>query len=154
MSTWTAEEATRELLTVLPLLNRVVAADVRREVGEETTMPQFRVLSYLAPGPTTLSALARRQRVSLQAMGELAQALVERGWVTRSPAPNDRRQSLLHLTDQGRAHYERANARMLQHLTPLLSALSAEELAAVRVALAALNRVLAGEEGNDHDGNP
>lgn len=154
MSTWTAEDATRELLAVLPLLNRVVAADVRREVGEETTMPQFRVLSYLAPGPSTLSALARRRRVSLQAMGELAQVLVERGWVARSPAPNDRRQSLLRLTDEGRAHYERANARMLQHLTPLLSTLSDGELGAVRVALAALNRVLAGEEGNDHDGNP
>ena len=154
MSTWTAEDATRELLAVLPLLNQVVAADVRREAGEETTMPQFRVLGYLATGPSTLSALARRRRVSLQAMGELVQTLVERGWISRAPDPSDRRQSLLQLTEQGRSHYERATSRMLHHLTPLLSELSAEELGAVRVALAALHRVLTGEEGKDHDGNP
>ncbi|HEU4328484.1 MAG TPA: MarR family transcriptional regulator [Roseiflexaceae bacterium] len=153
MGTWTAEEATRELLAVLPLLNRIVASDVRREVGEDTTMPQFRVLSYLADGPITLSALARRRRVSLQAMGELAQVLVERGWVARLPDPSDRRQSLLQLTDHGRTHYERASARMLTHLTPLLAALTPEELGAVRVALGALGRVLAGEEGQEEHGN-
>ncbi|GAB4216114.1 MAG: hypothetical protein OHK0022_56840 [Roseiflexaceae bacterium] len=153
MGTWSAEDATRELLAVLPLLNRIVASDVRREVGEETTMPQFRVLSYLADGPITLSALARRRRVSLQAMGELAQVLVERGWVVRLPDPADRRQSLLQLTDHGRAHYERATTRMLTHLTPLLEALTPDELAAVRVALGALGRVLAGEEGQEEHGN-
>jgi DNA-binding MarR family transcriptional regulator len=153
MSTWTAEEATQELLAVLPLLNQVVASEVRREAGEETTMPQFRVLGYLAAGPNTLSGLARRRRVSLQAMGELVQTLVERGWISRAPDPSDRRQSLLQLTEQGRSHYERATARMLQHLTPLLRQLSAEELGAVRLALAALHRVLTGDEGNDQNGN-
>lgn len=153
MSAWTAEDATRELLAVLPLLNRIVAADVRREAGEETTMPQFRALSHLADGPVTLSALARRRCVSLQSMGELVQTLVERGWVARTPDPHDRRQSLLQLTDQGRAHYERANDRTMRHLMPLMAGLTPDELAAVRVALMALHRVLAGEEGTDHDGN-
>ena len=58
MSTWTPEEATRELLAVLPLLNRIVAAEVRREAGADTTMPQYRVLSHLAAGPMPLSTLA------------------------------------------------------------------------------------------------
>src|SRR5881409_528296 len=100
-------ETTQELLAVLPLLNRIVAAEVRREAGEETTMPQYRVLAHLVAGPLTLSAIAKKRRVSLQSMSELVQVLVERGWVARAPDPSDRRQSLLQLTDHGRAHYER-----------------------------------------------
>jgi DNA-binding MarR family transcriptional regulator len=143
---WTAEQATHELLTVLPLLTRIVAAEVRREAGDDTTMPQFRVLSHLAEKPVTLSALAKKRRVSLQSMSELVQTLVERGWVVRTPDPNDRRQQLLHLTDHGRRHYERAQDYTLRRLVPLIRALSPAELAAVEVALPALRRVLAQEE--------
>src|SRR6185295_15634394 len=68
MDNWTPEQAAQELLAILPLLTRLVAAEVRREAGDETTMPQFRVLTHLAEGPLTVSGLARRRRVSLQAM--------------------------------------------------------------------------------------
>ena len=146
MEIWTTEEITHELLAVLPLLNRIVAAEVRREAGEETTMPQFRVLAHLVDGPLTLSVLARKRRVSLQSMGELVQALVERGWVVRIPDPTDRRQHLLHLTEEGRAHYERAQEQALRRLAPLLDELTGDEMAAVQQALPALHRVLTREE--------
>ena len=151
MNAETTLEATRELLAVLPLLNRIVAAEVRREAGEDTTMPQFRVLAHLSGGPLTLSALAKKRRVSLQSMSELVQVLVERGWVVRTPDPGDRRQSLLSLTEQGRAHYERAQALTLERLVPLMAQLAPEELAAVRMALPALRRVLIQEEQNGGD---
>ena len=146
MEIWTTEEITHELLAVLPLLNRIVAAEVRREAGEETTMPQFRVLAHLVDGPLTLSVLARKRRVSLQSMGELVQVLVERGWVVRIPDPTDRRQHLLHLTEEGRAHYERAQEQALRRLAPLLDELTGDEMAAVQQALPALHRVLTREE--------
>jgi DNA-binding MarR family transcriptional regulator len=146
MSTEEVEEATRELLALLPLLNRIVAAEARRELGEETTMPQFRALGLLGEAPMTLSALAKKRRVSLQSMGELAQALVARGWIMRTPDPTDRRQQMLHLTGEGRLHYERAQEHMLRRLIPLVGRLHAQELAAVRTALPALQRVLAGDE--------
>jgi DNA-binding MarR family transcriptional regulator len=146
-----AYAATRELLAVLPLLTRIVAAEVRREAGEETTMPQFRVLAHLDPGPLTLSALAKRRRVSLQSMSQLVQALVVRGWVAREPDPDDRRQALLRLTDHGREHYERAQAQTLERLAPLLAQLRDDELAAVHLALPALQRVLVQEEEDEND---
>jgi DNA-binding MarR family transcriptional regulator len=152
MVTWTSEHATRELLAVLPLLNRIVAGEVRREAGEETTMPQFRVLAHLADGELTLSVLAKRRRVSLQSMSELVQVLVERGWIARAPDPSDRRQHLLKLTDHGRAHYQRAQDMTVRRLAPLMAQLSADEMAAVRMALPALHRVLAQEESTG-DGN-
>ncbi len=143
---WTAEQAARELLTILPLINRIMVAGLRQEVGEDTTIPQFRVLAYLAEQPLTMSEIARRRRVSLQAAGELIQTLVERGWVNRVPDPNDRRQTLLHLSDAGQQQYRRAYSRMLSHLTPFMEQLTPEEMSAVQVALHALRRVLAGEE--------
>lgn len=141
----TPERMAQELLSVLPLLNRIVAVEVRREAGEETTIPQFRVLAHLCDGPLTLSELARRRYVTLQSMSELAQILVERGWIARTPDPHDRRQQLIALTEHGRAHYQRALSLMIVRLIPLLAGLSATEIEAVRVALPALHRVLAGE---------
>jgi len=139
---WTAEDASRELMSVLPLLNRIISAELRIEAGEETTMPQFRLLALLYDQPQTLSILAAKRRVSLQAAGESIQTLVERGWVTRTPDPTDRRQSLLALSDIGRAHYLQAQSRMLTRLIPLLEKLSDEEMDAVQLTLSALHRVL------------
>lgn len=151
---WTAEAAARELLAVLPLINRIVSAAVKREAGEETTMPQFRVLALLAEAPQTTSALARMRRVSLPTMGELVQALVTRGWVTRVPDQRDRRQHTLELTDAGQAHYAQAQLQTMAQLTPLLAALSEQELAAVQIALPALHRALTSDEESQIDGNP
>ncbi|HEY0735073.1 MAG TPA: MarR family transcriptional regulator [Herpetosiphonaceae bacterium] len=148
---WNTEKATQELLAVLPLLTRIVAAEVRREAGEETTMPQFRVLSHLTAEPLTMSVLAKKRRVTLQSMSELVQSLVGRGWVARLPDPRDRRQSLLHLTDEGRRHYEQATQYTLRSLVPLMEQLSQAEMDAIRIALPALRRVLTQEEGNTPD---
>jgi DNA-binding MarR family transcriptional regulator len=146
METWTPEQAAQELLAILPLLHRLVAAEVRGQDGDETTMPQFRVLSHLADGPLTVSALARLRRVSLQSMGELVQVLVERGWITRTPDPNDRRQQQLMLTEQGRQQYQRMHAHVMDKLVPMLKRLSPTEVAAVQIALPALHSLFAGDE--------
>ena len=137
-----AGETAAELLKIVPLINRIIVDEVRREAGQDTTMPQYRVLQYLFAGPMSLSDLARKRRVSLQSMGELAQALVDRGWVARKPNPDDRRQQFLELTRQGRRHYERAQDNMLRRLTPVMTELNDDEHKAVRVALDALQRVL------------
>lgn len=142
----TIEETTGELLNVLPLLTRIVASEVRREAGNDTTMPQFRVLGHLLESPLTLSVLARRRRVSLQSMGELVQTLVERGWLERNPDPTDRRQQLIALTTAGRRHFVRAESKTMQRLMPLIANLTKEELAAVQIALAGLHRVLVTDE--------
>jgi DNA-binding MarR family transcriptional regulator len=149
MTAWTAEEAARELLAVLPFLNRMIAAELHEEAGEETTMPQFRVLGYLNDKPQTLSAIARQRRVSLQSAGELVQALIERGWIARTPDPGDRRQSLLSLTALGQTKYQHAWERMVRRLTPFMQQLTETEMDAVRLALPVLHRVLSGEPEHD-----
>ncbi len=125
MAQWTPEDATYELLHVLPFLNRMMIAELRPGAGEETTMPQFRVLAHLVEKPSTLSAIARLRRVSLQSAGELVQSL--------------------HLTEAGRQHYDKTSKRMQARLLPLMQRLTDAELAAVQVALPALHRILTEE---------
>lgn len=135
----------RELLAVLPLVSRIMAVELRQETGDDTTMPQFRVLSYLAEAPLTMSDIARKRRVSFQSAGELVQSLVERGWVVRMPNPSDRRQSLLHLTEDGQERYERAQAQMLERLTSYMDQLDEDEKTTIQQALQSLHRVLVEE---------
>ncbi len=142
MSTWTPDEAAHELLHLLPLLNRLMVQELRRDAVDTTTMPQFRVLMYLTEQPQTMSTIARLRRVSLQSAAELVQTLVERGWIERIADPDDRRQSLLHITAEGRRQYESADARISERLIPLLRSLSESEMRAVQAALPALHRVL------------
>ena len=142
----TSQETARDLLSILPLLNRVMIIELRQEGGEETTMPQFRVLSSLSEAPMTVSDVARQRRVSFQSAGELVQTLVERGWIERIANPNDRRQSLLHLTGAGREAFDRSQRHMLERISGLLDALSAEQQAVIRRAMSLLQSVLVDEE--------
>lgn len=139
-------ETIQKLLAILPLLNRIVATEVRNEVGEESTIPQFRVLALLDTRPHTLSELAKERRVSLQSMSELVQGLVARNLVERVQHPSDRRQSLLSLTDSGRTHYTHIEEQIIKRLKPAMEELSPEERTAIQIALPALHRVLIQEE--------
>lgn len=136
------EPIAQDLLAVLPRLNRIIAAEVRHEVGEAASVAQLRLLNELDGGPQTLSTVARLQRVSPQAICVLANDLVERGWLERTPHPHDRRQHLLGVTEHGRAAFTQARERALQQITPLLDCLSEAEIQAIMVALPALRRAL------------
>ncbi|HLA43337.1 MAG TPA: MarR family transcriptional regulator [Aggregatilineales bacterium] len=150
----TAEESAQALLAILPRINQIMIAELRRDPGEDTTMPQFRVLGYLAEeGSLILTDIARRRHVSLAAASVIVQALVERGWIMRTPDPDDRRQIHLQLTDAGRQQYEQVNQRMLANLIPLMALLSDDEITAVKTALHALERVLTGEIQTESSAN-
>jgi DNA-binding MarR family transcriptional regulator len=146
------EPIAQDLLAVLPQLNRIIAAEVRREVGDAASVAQLRLLMELESGPQTLSTIARNQQVSPQALCMLANDLVERGWVDRTPHAHDRRQHLLGVTERGRNAFALARQRALQHITPLLTCLSEEEAQAIIVALPALRRALGAHDRGDGSG--
>ena len=147
----TSHTTAEDLLSILPLLSRVMIVELRREAGDETTMPQFRALSYLNEQPLTVSDIARKRRVSFQSAGELVQTLVERGWVSRTSDPSDRRQSLLQLTDAGLQEYERAQSHMLDRISELLERLSEDDKAVIRRAMSLLQTALASDEDEQAD---
>ena len=59
------------------------------------------VFPYLREGPAQSTALAERAQITKQSMGYLIASLEERGYVTRSVDPTDRRARLVALTPLG-----------------------------------------------------
>jgi DNA-binding MarR family transcriptional regulator len=131
-----------ELLAVIPQLHRMISSDARRDGLGHASVPQARLLAELIHGPQTMSALARQQHVSTQAVCDLVHDMVERGWLSRIPHPHDRRQQLLSVTEQGQLALAEARQQALRQLTPRLHELSDTELYVLAAALPTLQRVL------------
>lgn len=139
-----------ELLAVIPQLHRLMSSTVRRDGAGRASVPQIRLLAELLQGPQTMSALARQQRVSAQAVCDVVHEMVERGWLSRVPNAHDRRQQLLQVTERGRVALLEARQQALRQLTPRLHELSDTELYVLAAALPALQRVFKQGEREAH----
>jgi DNA-binding MarR family transcriptional regulator len=61
------------------------------------------VIPFVPPQGIQIGELARLAKVRKQSMANSVELLAAAGYVTRLPDPNDRRASLIFLTDKGRA---------------------------------------------------
>ena len=103
-----ARETAREILEIIPLVMRTVAAELRA-AGEMPAPAHFGLLSILSVRPRTLTDLASLQGVSLPTMSNSISAMVERGWVRREAPDGDRRVVMIEVTPTGRAALERVS---------------------------------------------
>jgi DNA-binding MarR family transcriptional regulator len=91
-----------------------IARDLRASIGlllrrlrqmkaeGELTLPEIAALTRLdREGPATGAALAKLEQISQQSMGVTLGALEARGLVERRPDPDDRRQSVISMTEAG-----------------------------------------------------
>lgn len=92
-------------------------------------------------GPISVTSLADKERVRPATMSRMVSALVEEGFVKRSEDKQDGRGVLVSVTPKGRRTYQRAQQQRLQHLVTALSALSPDQLDAMRSLAAALDRL-------------
>jgi DNA-binding MarR family transcriptional regulator len=90
------ERATRGLLA----LNVVVLEEVEKQIG----LAPLRALQSLERlGPSLVSELGEDLALVPSSASRLSDRLAEAGFITRRVAPNNRRATLLELTDAGRA---------------------------------------------------
>ena len=80
-----ARESARDILQIVPLVMRTVAAELRA-AGELPAPAHFGLLSILSDRPRMLTELASIQGVSLPTMSNSITALVRRRWVRRRGA--------------------------------------------------------------------
>ena len=92
-------------------------------------------------GPISVTALADKEMVRPATMSRMVSALVDEGLVKRSGDKTDGRGVLVSATPKGRRAFQRAQQQRLQHFTEALSALSAEQLSAMRSLASALERL-------------
>lgn len=131
-----------ELANDLRLACQRLARRVRFESTAAIAPHQMAVLMKLRTEPHTPTWLADAERVSAPSMSRTVNCLAEDGLVQRTPHPDDGRQVLVSLTDDGRAAVEAAlrdrDTWMMQRLAPL----SVRERKQLREAVTLLERVI------------
>lgn len=143
-----ATEATAEVPGVLPealtgfigyLLRRVFAQFTTYADGPEDDSRDFLVLDALTGGDWVSQLdLAERLGINRTIMVGVIDRLESRGQVLRTRNPDNRRQYILSLTDQGRAAVETGRRAVAERDARLTAALSAEQVGRLNTLLARL----------------
>jgi DNA-binding MarR family transcriptional regulator len=142
-----AEQAAHELLSVVMLVMRTVAAHMRRS-PDALAPAQMGTLMKVAMGPCSMSTLARHLAVSLPTISKSVDMLVRRGWLERWVDTRDRRQTMVRLTGEGRRVLTDIKKRNRKHVGRSLAGLTAAEREQLVGVTRALARVL-GTPGDD-----
>jgi DNA-binding MarR family transcriptional regulator len=105
------------------------------------------VLAAIARTGAPLGRIITELGVSKQAAGQLVDTLVTRGYLDRTPDPDDRRRLTITLTARGRAAAEEIRSAVARVDADLVRRVGPEYVAHARATLAALI-----EAGNDAEG--
>lgn len=96
-------EAFASLLVVGDVLMDVHERRIEVTLGVSQTVAQALAIVDGAGQPLTPSDIAERMLVSSATITSVLDTLERRGWVRRTPNPDDRRSLLIEITDDGRA---------------------------------------------------
>jgi len=138
-----ARETARDILEIIPLVMRTVAAELRA-AGEMSAPAHFGLLSILTVRPRMLTDLASLQGVSLPTMSNSISAMAERGWVRRAAPDGDRRVVMIEVTAPGRAALERVSRSAEAHLAEVLAPLDVPARRRLQGGLGVLRKIFAG----------
>jgi DNA-binding MarR family transcriptional regulator len=141
-----ARETARDILEIIPLVMRTVAAELRAG-GELPAPAHFGLLSMLSVRARTLTDLATMQGVSLPTMSSSISAMVERGWVKRTAPADDRRVVIIEVTANGRAALDRVGRAAETHLADVLAPLDVPARRRLVGGLGVLRKVFAAAPG-------
>jgi DNA-binding MarR family transcriptional regulator len=121
-------------------ISRVTVADV-----PAATLRLLALVDEL--GPVAIRHLAAADRCSQPTMSGAVQNLVDRGWATKAPHPDDARSSLVALTDDGVAVLAGARRRIGDVLLDRLAADRCHDVRDVEAAVQLLQHLLRPTEG-------
>ncbi|MBT2409103.1 MarR family transcriptional regulator [Streptomyces sp. ISL-12] len=131
------DAVTRAVLTASRLLVAISARSLA-EVEERVTLPQFRMLVVLSTrGTTKLVALAEQLQVAPSTAMRMVDRLIGAGLVDRRTNPDNRRETLLRLTEEGRRTVDHVTARRRREIAAVVQRLAPGQRAALVEALTA-----------------
>lgn len=134
------DAVTRAVLTASRVLVAVSARSLA-EVEDRVTLPQFRMLVVLSSrGATKLVALAELLGVAPSTAMRMVDRLIAAGLADRQTNPDNRRETLLRLTDEGRRTVEDVTARRRQEISAIVERLAPRQRTALIDALTDFNQ--------------
>jgi DNA-binding MarR family transcriptional regulator len=135
---------TPELAGHLRLVIVRTARRLRQEAGVELSPSLTAALATVGRhGPLTPSELAARERIQRPTATRVLARLEELGLTVRTPDPQDRRSSLVAVTEAGSALLDELRTRKTAFLAERLDGLDADERAVLDRAADILERMLA-----------
>lgn len=106
------------------------------------TPPQFSVLSALAAAPAlSCKCLGERAAISKGSLTGIIDRLEQNGLVRRAASSQDRRSSLVELTEEGRSTFERVAGKHFAHLQQAFDGIDREDLARIEAGLRRLRQL-------------
>lgn len=133
------DAVTEAVLTASRLLVAVSARSLA-EVEERVTLPQFRMLVVLSSrGDTKLVTLAELLGVAPSTAMRMIDRLITAGLADRQTNPDNRRETLLRLTSEGRRTVENVTARRREEIASIVQHLSPDQRTALIGALTDFN---------------
>ncbi len=112
-------EIANALRTTIGRLVKLMRRETRNEsqlsLTERSTMGLLYPDSRLAP-----SEIARIEKVTTQSMSQVINHLVELEYISRTPSDDDKRKTILRLTDAGRRRVESARQEKAEWLAQML----------------------------------
>jgi DNA-binding MarR family transcriptional regulator len=125
------------LVSASARLNRLYGR-VLGQLDTSLTFRQHRLLRRVAQGHTSMAALAAFGNLTLPTVSESVEGLVRRGLLNRQENPQNRRQTVLSLTPEGRAAKEAGDAALEAVNARLLQAVPEEHQQVLHESLASL----------------
>ena len=141
----TPVELAQQLLETMPVLGQAIGRSLRAKTcahsaSEGNLVIHVSMLRTLINGPKTFQELLAFRGVTAATLSRSIDAMVKHGWVDRLPHPDDKRQVLLHATEDGRRYFFELVDAARAHLVESLQTLSPDECATIATALDLLRR--------------
>jgi len=133
--------ATR-FIQLAPLMIRAVKAEIREVADGRITHAQYRILSNIVRGNTTVGKIATDQGVSQPSMSKMVEALVQKGLVQRTASVTDRRQISLKLSAKGAKLFEDLKEAAAKNFSQKLKKLSTKQQTDLEKALDLIDPIL------------
>jgi DNA-binding MarR family transcriptional regulator len=141
------ENCAAELLETVPLLMRIIRANVRRHGGMEMSVPQFRTLAFIGRNKgAALSDVAAHLGLTLPSTSKLVEGLVSSKLATRETHTGDRRCVVLALTPAGQKRHAAARRMARDFLAEGLASLGADQREQILHATQTLKMVFTDDE--------
>ena len=116
---------------------------IRQNAGGNVSPGQMAVLGALIRnGELTISEIAEAEHVQPPSASKIVTALEQNGYVERKVDPNDRRRTLITVSEEGHAYAESVRARGRSWLGERLDHLDDDDRDLIEQALPALERLM------------
>ena len=128
-------------LEIVPAVMDTLRAAMRRHVGEQSSVPQFRCLNFISREPgCSIGAVGSFLGVTMPTASAMVDRLVRAGAVKARGYPGDRRRTQLHITATGQAQLKVIRDGAHDDLVAAFANLSATELRELEAGLDVLRR--------------